>query len=40
VHRKRLRQLYDVLQGYIPLSTLHSTHVIAMQPSPFSQFFL
>ncbi len=39
-HRKRLRQLYDVLQGNIPLAPLYATHIIAMQPGPLGQLFL
>jgi hypothetical protein len=39
-NRERLRQLYDVFQGDIPLPAFHTAHVVAMQPSPFRQFLL
>jgi len=39
-HRKRLRQLHDVFKSHIPLATLHTTHVIAMQLRSFGEFLL
>lgn len=39
-HRKRLRQLYNVFESHIPLATLHTAHVIAMQFRAFGEFLL
>jgi hypothetical protein len=38
--RKRLCQLDDIFQGYIPFSAFNPADVIPVQPSPFGQFFL
>ena len=37
---KRLRQLHDIFQCDIPLTTLNTTNVISMQPGSFGQLFL
>jgi hypothetical protein len=39
-HRERTGQLDDVLQGHVPLPSLHPAHVIPVQPCPFGQFLL
>jgi hypothetical protein len=39
-NRKRLRQLHNVLQSHVPLSTLYPADIIAMQPRPLCQLFL
>jgi hypothetical protein len=38
--RKRLRQLYDVLQGDVPFAALDAAYVIPMQPGALCQFLL
>ena len=37
---KSLCQLYDIFESHVSLSPLHAANVVAMQPSPFGQFFL
>ena len=39
-HRKRIRQFHDVFESNIPLATLHTAHIIAMQICSFGQFLL
>jgi len=38
--RKSLRQLYDIFQRHISLTSLDSTDIITVQSRSFSQFFL
>jgi len=40
LYSQSLRQLDDVLQGHISLSTLNSADIVPMQSCPFGQFFL